>query len=616
MKSDNIKSILLAGVACLTLASCGDFLEIEPKNFVSEDNFWNEKTDIDQMVTGTYTKMQNSAFIQRLIMWGETRSDNIQDGLNCSGQLDIYRTLQEQLLSTNQFADWTCFYAVINQCNIIIERAPEVSEKAPAYTHSDVLATQAEMSFLRDLCYFYLVRAFKDVPYYTHALQSDEDVQPIGATDGNVIVRNLIADLESVVGNALKAYPKDNNERYNSNCNRVTQNAIYALLADLCLWDGQYEKCVQYSQRVIDAKLQEYYDDYSYNLGDGGSGRANGRAISNVQLFKWADDEGEGYPLIPCYSGNTYGADFDAIFGGNGNSFESIFELAFTKQSDGDQYINNSALASLYGNYYTGTAVASRGKGYLAASDELLNDLNNNLNRIFSHKYDCRYYTSMDIDQDYTFAYVAKGVVEERSIQTASSSSFPFAAVRSERLGNHHTRNWIFYRLTDVMLMQAEALIELASSNVYALTNEDGTPATDEEGNRLYDKNLKKAFSLIYAVNRRSIMTNTTAVNAVVNTNGLKVQSTTTKGEFRTLCQQERRRELLFEGKRWFDLLRYCRRENSLNYIPSKKGAAKIVNSEALYWPYFKNELKNNPLLEQKPFYANSDEEGNYSSTK
>jgi len=164
--------------------------------------------------------------------------------------------------------------------------------------------------------------------------------------------------------------------------------------------------------------------------------------------------------------------------------------------------------------------------------------------------------------------------------------------------------------------MQAEALIELASSNVYALTNEDGTPATDEEGNRLYDKNLKKAFSLIYAVNRRSIMTNTTAVNAVVNTNGLKVQGTTTKGEFRTLCQQERRRELLFEGKRWFDLLRYCRRENSLNYIPSKKGATKIVNSEALYWPYFKNELKNNPLLEQKPFYANSDEESNYSSTK
>ena len=37
----NIKSLALAGVACLGLASCGDFLVIEPKTFVSEDNFWN-----------------------------------------------------------------------------------------------------------------------------------------------------------------------------------------------------------------------------------------------------------------------------------------------------------------------------------------------------------------------------------------------------------------------------------------------------------------------------------------------------------------------------------------------------------------------------------------------
>ena len=111
-------------------------------------------------------------------------------------------------------------------------------------------------------------------------------------------------------------------------------------------------------------------------------------------------------------------------------------------------------------------------------------------------------------------------------------------------------------------------------------------------------------------------MTNTIASNTVVTTNALKLQASATKSELRTLCQQERRRELLFEGKRWFDLLRYCRRENSLSYIPTKKGATKIVNTEALYWPYAKNELKNNPLLEQKPFYANNDEEGNYTSTK
>ena len=74
----------MAMVACLGLSSCGDFLAIEPKTIVSEDNFWNEKTDIDQMVTGVYTKMQSDAYIRRCIVWGEVRSDNIGDGLETS----------------------------------------------------------------------------------------------------------------------------------------------------------------------------------------------------------------------------------------------------------------------------------------------------------------------------------------------------------------------------------------------------------------------------------------------------------------------------------------------------------------------------------------------------
>ena len=216
MKNYKIKSIILAGVACLGLSSCGDFLNIEPKTFVSEDNFWNEKTDIDQMVAGTYVKMQSSDIISRCIVWGELRSDNLGEGLNCSGQTDLYRALRCNLLSTNRYCEWQSFYSVINQCNIVIARAPEVSEKDPTYTQSNVLATQAEMAFLRDLCYFYLVRAFKDVPYYTYPIQTDEDAQPIGVTDGDEIVKALIADLEGVVSNALKAYPKDNNRNYNN----------------------------------------------------------------------------------------------------------------------------------------------------------------------------------------------------------------------------------------------------------------------------------------------------------------------------------------------------------------------------------------------------------------
>ena len=126
MKNYIMKYFFLAAVALLTLASCGDFLAIEPKDRVSEDNFWNEETDIEQMVMGTYVKLQNQDIIQRCIMWGETRSDNIAGGNNYKTNQDIYNTLRENLTPTNGYTSWTSFYAVINQCNTIIERSAEV----------------------------------------------------------------------------------------------------------------------------------------------------------------------------------------------------------------------------------------------------------------------------------------------------------------------------------------------------------------------------------------------------------------------------------------------------------------------------------------------------------
>ncbi len=612
MKKDNaIRTLLVVAIASLGLVSCGDFLEIEPKNFVSENNFWNEKSDVDNMVTGVYTKMQSKDLIERCIMWGETRADNIIDGLNCErDDKNIYRTLQEQLLETNPYCDWRSFYNVINQCNTIIQRAPEVSMKDPAYQESDMRATQAEMAFVRDLCYFYLVRAFKDVPYYTYSIQSDEDAVDIAPSRGDSIIGCLIEDLDTMVAYALKAYPKVDTsndgvgKKYNSNCNRTTQNSIYALLADLCLWDGQYQRCIDYAQKVIDAKRQEYSDDFSSKQNQSTTITIiDGVMVSssnNVELFKWSEDTGEGYPLIPCFSSalsssDSYGADFNSIFGNNGNSFESIFELCFTPSTSESSYINNFACARLYGNNFGKTIdgiAANGGKGYLGVADEIYGDLPNKAYKIFRNEYDCRFYTSIlpEKTDDYTSAtiakYVAMGV--SASLNSSDKATLKFASGGINVVQNIHEYNWIFYRLTDVMLMQAEALIELGDT----------------------EENLRKAFSLIYAVNRRSIMAPTVGTSSVVTTNELKYTSYNSQELMRELCKAERRRELMFEGKRWFDMLRYYRRDGKLDQIPQKRLAEKITNPEKLYWPYYYLDLRNNSLLDQKPAYDVNAEKG------
>lgn len=581
----NISCAVLFGAAMVSLSGCGDFLNIEPKNFVSEDNFWNEKADIEQMVAGVYVQLQDPSIIERCIVWGEGRSDNFVDGNETNNNMSLYRMLRENLLPSNAYTSYASFYKVINACNVIIERAPEVSQKDPTYTESQVKATQAEMKAIRSLCYFYLVRAFKDVPYTLSAIQSEDDVVAWPAVDGDQIVRTCIAELESCVSDALKAYPKDaESDRYNSNCNRITQNAIYALLCDMCLWNGDFDKVVAYADKIITYKNNEYQ---------------TWEKTPKPVLYQWANDTySNGYYLYPSYfSLGVFGNDFDAIFG-EGNSFESIFELNYSVDARHSNYVGNSSVRTLFGGW------TDKGykKGFLGVNDEILlipdgSTVDNT--KVFNHRFDARCYTNLLCysPNSNTTIFPAKFVVDASMLIMSSSTitapSIPDTYDHSE----YDNANWIFYRLTDVMLMKAEALINL---------NRD-----DE------------AFSLIYVVNRRSIMDgrNTTVVSPCTQCELNRSLYSSADGTMMTLLLEERRREFMFEGKRWFDLLRQDHQairegkapNNAMDLVNAKSGTQ---NYEALYWPYNKYELKNNTSLSQKPYYAADGEDGNYSSTK
>jgi hypothetical protein len=79
------------------------------------------------------------------------------------------------------------------------------------------------------------------------------------------------------------------------------------------------------------------------------------------------------------------------------------------------------------------------------------------------------------------------------------------------------------------------------------------------------------------------------------------------------LVLKERRRELLFEGKRWFDLVRMARRDGNterlsqlvlLKYTENVSAVRiKLADMNAIYWPILKDELKINTLLKQNPAY-------------
>ena len=161
--------VALCSLVVLTtfLTSCSDFLQIEPKEIIVLDKYWDEEADVEGVVSGCYSSMQSQSVISRMLVWGEFRSDNIVGGRNFENDIQIANIFKENINASNTYAKWGDFYNVINRCNLVLKYAPEVAQKDPSYTQSKLNATIAEVSALRDLMYFYLIRSFCDVPFIT-----------------------------------------------------------------------------------------------------------------------------------------------------------------------------------------------------------------------------------------------------------------------------------------------------------------------------------------------------------------------------------------------------------------------------------------------------------------
>lgn len=579
---NTIRTGALLGLLSFALAGCSDFLEIEPRDMVTEDNFWNEKTDVDQMVAGCYATMQSDEFIRRCIVWGELRSENIYPGSDVQNNEDLYQALRENLLTTNSYCRWDKFYEVINKCNTIIRNAPQVSKNDPSYRQSDVQATIAEMTALRSLCYFYLIRAFDEVPFTRDAVTQEDEVQYQPASSFDYVLGEIIKDLEEVKPYALDHHASIGSNdgigrAYNSNVNRITRPAINAMLTEMYLWQGNFDKAIACADDVLEAKRKDYEREYS---------RQTSLTFSAPQLLTAPNGL-----VVPLYQNTTSnpGNAADAIFG-TGNSFESIFELSFNYSSSSTNYVQSTALNALYGGYPTKDS--NNGSGYLAVNSSIVSDVYNGTNAFFANNYDTRYYTSFQpVDNNYGEGYVRKGVASGFSLlQPKASNNIQFNSSESSAFSHHadFDRNWIFYRLTDVMLLQAESYVMKAAT------------ADSVENVEL----LQKAFDLVYLVNARSVTDRTKWNDATSAT-------ATQRGPLKELIRKERNAELMFEGKRFFDLIRYARFDGNTdivrNTVTSKisSGSTGLFPSMPyLFWPYAKEEVQVNPYLVQKNIYG------------
>ena len=167
------------------------------------------------------------------------------------------------------------------------------------------------------------------------------------------------------------------------------------------------------------------------------------------------------------------------------------------------------------------------------------------------------------------------------SVRAATSTVWKYVGATNTALRaiDQSYAHWFFYRYADILLLKAEAL------------NETG------QG--------QQALDLVYTIRRRA--------NALIDTDLTPAPSD--KNLIQDFILQERSRELCFEGKRWYDVLRNAKRNNyqrigillnmiSISVPPNQQQSAqaKMQDKNAHYLPIYLNELQTNHLLVQNPF--------------
>ena len=498
---------------------------------------------------------------------------------------------------------------------MVLEFAPEVVERDPDFTEGDLNIVLGEMYAIRALSHFYLLRTFRCIPLAYKASVNDGELIDYPQVHPMVALDSIMNDLNRAESLVMRSGGFPNSSAL-YNYGRVTRNAVRAMKADVNLWqaafaayyaeNGYEEKLARKdsTELILDCTIPVNTPDYYYR-----QAIAECDAVLN-DLNTRMTEMYEGNPALgkvdleknPYYLVENNQSDiarkaseaYNKIFGelkdvtSLASHGEVIFELVFDGTENSSN--GNSGVAGLYGIH------KNDGQGVLCVAKPWIAGAKTNTEMIY-HDMDFRAYSNTataELGSNSTDN--SSPASSEVGIAKYSSASSPGSNRGGYReSGKTFDANWIIYRQTDVMLMKAEALVQLISTE---------TPAADTEDMEI----LSQAFELVQAVNNRSLMS---------EDEELAKESFSTKTAIGELVLNERARELAFEGKRWYDLVRLALRTNTTNEVSTLVSAKiegggasavkkKLSTMNSLFFPIAKSELNVNPLLGQNPVYKQS----------
>lgn len=235
MKKINLLSISLLA---FTLQGC-DFLDRAPADTIDKEQFFASANAqaLEQYCNDLYPKLISGHGDPQVYNFGmledDFRSDNILPWSYNSTSFG-HQTAPTEARDTEW--QWTN----IRACNDFLDnymKSTELVETKHKYA--------GEILFFKCLDYFNKVRAYGDVPWYTHAMSTDNEELYKGRDSRILVMDSIVKNIDQ----AIEWLPKK------TAVYRISKDAALALKARICLFEGTYRR---YHGIEGDTKFLEY----------------------------------------------------------------------------------------------------------------------------------------------------------------------------------------------------------------------------------------------------------------------------------------------------------------------------------------------------------------------
>ena len=267
-KMKKLYTMVLAAALVGTFTSCDDFLDYTPTAVVDEDKAFSEP---DKMVNSAYAMLGDCWYSYPFNLWpyGDLSSDDCLKGGGGTGDTGYHDVeIWSTLTSTKGELDelWYRLYCAVSRCNRALVSLQQNGES----TLGAELTKQreAEVRFLRAHFYFKLLTMYRQIPWIDEKVYEDKATESTSNTQFTYeeLWQKVIADFQTAY-DVLPAKQKDGG--------RVNKIAAAGYLAKCYLtiaWGDGYEATdgvdhinKEYMQKVVDYTDVVKNSDYGYN---------------------------------------------------------------------------------------------------------------------------------------------------------------------------------------------------------------------------------------------------------------------------------------------------------------------------------------------------------------